>query len=107
MRDIIFEAILSPSERYQNIQDNPEYNSVLPFRIILKIFAVNMLELQVDVPITHILLFSQYCSTLHIVYVVYCSLPFVLNVNDKNISVKHTRLGLQQNAFRFLETFQS
>ena len=41
--DIIFEAILSPSERYQNIQDNPEYNSVLPFRIILKIFAVNML----------------------------------------------------------------
>ena len=45
VRDIIFEAILSPSERYQNIQDNPEYNSVLPFRIILKIFAVNMLAL--------------------------------------------------------------
>ena len=43
MRDIIFEAILSPSERYQNIQDNPEYNSVLPYRIILNIFAVNML----------------------------------------------------------------
>ena len=43
VRDIIFEAILSPSERYQNIEDNPEYNSVLPFRIILKIFAVNML----------------------------------------------------------------
>ena len=43
VRDVIFEAILSPSERYQNIQDNPEYNSVLPFRIILKIFAVNML----------------------------------------------------------------
>ena len=42
--DIIFEAIRSPSERYQNIQDNPEYNSVLPFRIILKIFAVNMLK---------------------------------------------------------------
>ena len=41
--DIIFEAIFSPSERYQNIQDNPEYNSVLPFRIILKIFTVNML----------------------------------------------------------------
>ena len=41
--DITFEAILSPSEHYQNIQDNPEYNSVLPFRIILKIFAVNML----------------------------------------------------------------
>ena len=40
---IIFEAILSPSERHHNIQDNPEYNSVLPFRIILKIFAVNML----------------------------------------------------------------
>ena len=113
VRDIIFEAILSPSEHYQNIYYPkcniyyPEYNSVLPFRIILKIFAVNMLELQVDVPITHILLFSQYCSTLHIVYVVYCSLPFVLNVNDKNVSVKHTRLGLQQNAFRFLETFQS
>ena len=34
---------LGPSERNQNIQDNPEYNSVLPFRIILKIFAVNML----------------------------------------------------------------
>ena len=34
---------LAPSERNQNIQDNPEYNSVLPFRIILKIFAVNML----------------------------------------------------------------
>ena len=34
VRDIIFEAILSPSERYQNIQDNPEYNSVLPFRIM-------------------------------------------------------------------------
>ena len=30
-------------ECYQNIQDNREYNSVLPFRIILKIFAVNML----------------------------------------------------------------
>ena len=29
--DITSEAILSPSERYQNIQDNPEYNSVLPF----------------------------------------------------------------------------
>ena len=43
VRDIIFEAILSPSERYQNIQDNPEYNSVLPYRIILNIFAVNML----------------------------------------------------------------
>ena len=42
VRDIIFEAILSPSERYQN---NPEYNSVLPFRIILKIFAVNMLDM--------------------------------------------------------------
>ena len=42
VRDIIFEAILSPSERYQNIQDNSEYNSVLPFRIILKIFAENM-----------------------------------------------------------------
>ena len=41
--DVIFEAILTPSERYQNIQDNLEYNSVLPFRIILKIFAVNML----------------------------------------------------------------
>ena len=43
VRGIIFEAILSASERYQNIQDNPEYNSVLPFRIILRIFAVNML----------------------------------------------------------------
>ena len=43
VRGVIFEAILSPSERYQNIQDNLEYNSVLPFRIILKIFAVNML----------------------------------------------------------------
>ena len=43
VRDVIFEAILSPSERYQNIQDNPEYNSVLPFRII---FAVNMLLMQ-------------------------------------------------------------
>ena len=41
--DITSEAILGPTERYQNIQDNPEYNSVLPFRIILKIFAVNML----------------------------------------------------------------
>ena len=44
VRDIIFEAILSPSEHYQNIQDNPEYNNVLPFRIILKIFAVNVLS---------------------------------------------------------------
>ena len=43
IRGIIFEAIISPSERNQNVQDNPEYNSVLPFRIILKIFAVNML----------------------------------------------------------------
>ena len=43
VRGITFEAILSPSERNQNIQDNPEYNSVLPFRIILKNFAVNML----------------------------------------------------------------
>ena len=47
MRDIFFEAILSPSERYQNIHDNPEYNSALPFRIILKIFAVNMLQYEV------------------------------------------------------------
>ena len=44
VRDMIFEAILSPSERNQNIQDNPEYNSVLAFRIILKMFAVNMLD---------------------------------------------------------------
>ena len=44
VRDIIFEAILSPPERYQNIQDNPEYNSILTFRIILKIFAVNVLR---------------------------------------------------------------
>ena len=43
VRDNIFDAIFSPSERYQNIQDNPEYNSVLSFRIKLKIFAVNML----------------------------------------------------------------
>ena len=42
--DIIFEAILSPSERSQNIQDNPDYNSVLPFRIILKIFTVNIVK---------------------------------------------------------------
>ena len=41
---MLFEAILSPSERYQTIQNNHEYNSVLPFRIILKIFAVNMLD---------------------------------------------------------------
>ena len=34
---ITSEAILSPSERYQNFQNNPEYNSVLPF-------AVNMLK---------------------------------------------------------------
>ena len=38
---------LAPSERNQNIQDNPEYNSVLPFRIVLKIFAVNMLDVSV------------------------------------------------------------
>ena len=42
-----YEALLSrlflaPSERNQNIQDNHEYNSALPFRIVLKIFAVNM-----------------------------------------------------------------
>ena len=43
VRDIIFEAILRPPERYQNIQDNPEHNGVLPFRIILRIFVVNML----------------------------------------------------------------
>ena len=45
VRDVIFEAILSPSGRCQNIQDNPEYDWVLPFRIILKILAVNMLAL--------------------------------------------------------------
>ena len=48
VRDIIFEAILTPSERYQNIQDNLEYNSVLPFRIILKIFAVNKLKFSLN-----------------------------------------------------------
>ena len=48
VRDVIFEAILSPSERYQNIQDNPEYNIVLPFRIILKIFTVNVL-MKIDI----------------------------------------------------------
>ena len=42
-KDLIFEPIFSPPERYQNIQDNPEYNSTLPSRIILKIFVVNML----------------------------------------------------------------
>ena len=48
VRDIIFEAILSPSERYQNIQDNPEYNSVLP--------AVNMLFLYISLhPLFHLL----------------------------------------------------
>ena len=42
--EVLFSRLfLAPSERNQNIQDNPEYNSVLPFRIILKIFAVNML----------------------------------------------------------------
>ena len=39
VRDIILEAILSPSESYPNIQYNPEYDSILPFRIILKTFA--------------------------------------------------------------------
>ena len=43
VRDIIFEPILSPTENCQNIQYNPEYNSVLLLRIIVKIFAVNML----------------------------------------------------------------
>ena len=37
---------LALSERNQNIQDNPEYKSILPFKIILKIFAVNMLVCQ-------------------------------------------------------------
>ena len=45
VRDIIFEAIFGPSRRYQNIQVNTEYNSVLLFRIILKIFAVSMLSI--------------------------------------------------------------
>ena len=44
LRGIIFEANLSPSERNKNIQVNPEYNSILPFKINLKIFAVNMLQ---------------------------------------------------------------
>ena len=43
MRDNIFDAIFSLLERHENIQDNPEYNSILSFRIKLKIFAVNML----------------------------------------------------------------
>ena len=47
VRDVIFEAILNPSELYQNIHDNPEYNSVLSFRIILNIFVVNMLSYRV------------------------------------------------------------
>ena len=38
-----FKQPLGRPERYQNIQDNPEYYSVLQFRIILKIFAVNIL----------------------------------------------------------------
>ena len=46
VRGIIFEAILSTSERYQNIQDNSEYNSVLPFRIILKSFAREYAEIE-------------------------------------------------------------
>ena len=45
VRDIIFEAILNPPGCYQNIQDNPEYDSILTFRIILKMFVVNMLEI--------------------------------------------------------------
>ena len=51
---IIIEAILCPSERYQTIQDNPEYNSVLPFRIIPNIIAVNMLIVCIIVPCSHI-----------------------------------------------------
>lgn len=41
--DIISEVILSLSERCQNTQDKPEYNSMLSFTIIIKIFAVSML----------------------------------------------------------------
>ena len=45
MYEALFSRLfLAQSERNQNIQDNPEYNSVLPIRIILKMFAVNMLK---------------------------------------------------------------
>ena len=60
VRDVIFEAILSPSERYQNIQDNPEYNGVLPFRIILKIFTVNMLQFGIGVLLYICCIFSEH-----------------------------------------------
>ena len=35
-----------------NFQDNSEYNSILPFRIILKIFVVNMLTIIIIMYIT-------------------------------------------------------
>ena len=44
LSDIISEATLRLPERYQNIEDIAEYYSALSFRIILKIFSVNMLN---------------------------------------------------------------
>ena len=38
-----FKQPLTPPESYQSIQGEPEYYSILQFRIILKIVAVNML----------------------------------------------------------------
>ena len=46
---IISEAAHRPPERYQIIQHSPEYYSVLPFRIILKILAGNMLKITIKV----------------------------------------------------------
>ena len=43
---------LAPSESNQNIQDNPGYNSVLPLRIILKTFALNMLVPNVSLSVS-------------------------------------------------------
>ena len=43
--DIITEAILNQWERYQNIQNSPEYNNVSLFRVIMEIFVVNMLDI--------------------------------------------------------------
>ena len=41
------EAIVLVSVLPLKFQDNPEYKSVLPFRIILNIFAMNMLVIEI------------------------------------------------------------
>ena len=103
---LFFEAILSPSERYQNIQDDPQHNNVLPFRIILKVFAVNMLFLYISLhPLFHLLrlhvtscVYNRLFSNFYTVYNFFSIKSFFLETVSQRCSVKKVFLEISKNS---------